>query len=306
MEKKELRAFAPASIANLACGYDIFGLAFDALGDEVSASFSKGGVSISSIEGDEGLLSYDPKKNCIGVVAQAFLDYISAKEGVLLSLKKGMPLSSGLGSSAASSVAAGFVINELFDRPLGSLELLSLIVEGERLACEARHFDNVAPSLLGGFTVVRKSFPLDVFSVNLNLELFAAVVYPAVCIHTKDARELLPKNISLEIFARQAGNVAALIAACSEGSYDLLASSLQDFIAEPYRSSLIPSYDKAKEAALRAGALGVNISGSGPSVFALCKSEELALAAAKALSEHLPKPNQSYIASLPSKGARLL
>jgi len=193
---------------------------------------------------------------------------------VEISLEKRMPLSSGLGSSAASAVAAVFAANILAGRPLPPRELLPFTMEAERAACGSAHADNVAPSLLGGFVLIRSYEPLDVVQLPVPAGLCCAVAHPHTELRTEDARKILKKEVRLADAIRQWGNLAALVAALYNGDLSLLGRSLQDVVAEPARSLLIPGFDAVKSAALAAGALGCSISGSGPSVFALCASTE--------------------------------
>jgi homoserine kinase len=275
--------FAPATVANVASGFDVLGFALDAPGDAVTLRRVPGkDVRVVSITGDGGRLPRDGR-NTAAVAAAGFLASIGSPFGVEITLEKRMPLSSGLGSSAASAVAAVFAANELAGRPLEPRDLLPFTIEAERAACGSAHADNVAPALLGGFVLIRSYRPLDIVRLPVPAGLSCAVAHPHTELRTEDARRVLKKEISLSNATRQWGNLAALVAALYTGDLALLGRSLQDVVAEPARSFLIPGFDAVKEAALAAGALGCSISGSGPSVFALCASPEDARRAGTAM-----------------------
>lgn len=280
-----ISAFAPATVANVASGFDVLGFALEVPGDSVTLSRVAGGtVTVVSIEGDGGKLPMDPAKNTAAVAVSAFLARIGLPFGVEISLKKMMPLSSGLGSSAASAVAAVYAANVLAGKPLSARELLPFTLAAEKVACGTAHADNVAPSLLGGFVLVRSYDPLDVVQLPVPRGLACAVTHPHTEVRTEDARAILKKEIRLADAVRQWGNLAALVAALYNGDLQLLGRSLQDVVAEPARSLLIPGFASVKKAALAAGALGCSISGSGPSVFALCASREIAKEAGAAMA----------------------
>lgn len=280
-----IRVFAGATVANVACGFDILGFSLEAPGDEVTAEISAGkGVTIRAITGDEGRLPLDPEKNSAGLSVLKFLEHLQAREGISLSLHKRMPLGSGLGSSAASAAAALFAANALFGAPLTPRELIPFAMEGERVACGAAHADNVAPALLGGFVLIRSYDPLDVVELEVPGELHAAVCHPHLEVKTADARRILRPEIKLKSAVRQWGNVAGLIAGLYREDYQLISRSLEDVIIEPARSGLIPGFTAVKDAALANGALGCSISGSGPSIFSLCRGKEVAQLVAESMA----------------------
>jgi len=265
-----IKVFAPATVANVTCGFDILGFAVDQPGDEITLQKSNSGiVKIIKITGDGGELPLDPDKNTSSVVIKMFLSDLGINQGIDIVLDKKMPLGSGLGSSAASSVAAIFAINELMGKPKKLEELLPYAMEGERVACGAAHADNVAPGLYGGFVIIRSYDPLDVIRLRTPDALFATLVHPHIEVKTKDAREILRKQIYFKDSVKQSGNVAGLIAGLLTSDYDLISRSMHDYIVEPIRSILIPGYKEVKDKALEIGALGAGISGSGPSIFAL-------------------------------------
>ena len=281
MTMKSIRVFAPASVSNLGCGFDIFGLAIDKPGDEVTVSWSKTGETfIRKIDGAGNLLPLEVSKNTAGVAVQMFLKTVGEKRGIEIAIKKKMPLGSGLGSSAASAVAAVFAANMLLGKPYSRKDLIPFAMEGERVACGTAHADNVAPSLLGGIVLVRSLDPLDVIQLPVPKNLNIVVVHPHVEVLTKDSRAVLKKNILLKKAVMQWANTAAFVSALYENDLAALGRSVMDYVAEPARAGLIPSFYQVKDAAMHHGALACSISGSGPSVFALCHRNEKEVAAA--------------------------
>lgn len=278
---KSATAFAPATVANVACGFDVLGFAIYHHGDSVTAYRSQDpGVRIRSIDGDGGRLPVEAKKNTAGLAAISLIKEMNDPAiGVELVIKKRMPLGSGLGSSAASSVAAAVAVNRLLDSPFSKRELLPFALEGESASASPPPADNVAASLLGGFVLVRSHYPPDVINLPTPPELWCTVVHPLIEIETRYSRQILKKQVSLDKAVTQWANVGALVAGFYREDYDLISRSLKDEIIEPVRSLLIPGYWNVKQAAVDAGALGGSISGSGPSVFALSRGEETARAA---------------------------
>lgn len=273
-----IRVFAPATVANVACGFDIFGFAVDNPGDEILLTRrDEPGIEITTIIGDEGRLPRQTERNTAGYAMQRYLKHLGRTDvGIEVELTKKMPLGSGMGSSAASAVAGVFAINELLGRPLETLDLLPFAMEGERLASGTAHADNVAPSLLGGFIVIRSYHPLDIIKIETPASLFCTLVHPDVEVNTKDARFILKNEVSLKNTIIQMGNVAGLMAGLMKPDYGLISRSLVDVIIEPVRAILIPEFNEVKQAALDGGALGCSISGSGPSMFALSRDLETA------------------------------
>lgn len=272
MKPKAVKVFAPATIANLGSGFDILGLAINAPGDFVYAERCREPGLSFSLKQDHSAISADPNENVAGHVANLLLNAINPSFGIRLVLDKRMPIGSGLGSSAASSVAAAMAVNALLAKPLPRMELLKFTMEGERKASGTAHADNVAPSLLGGVCLVRSYAPLDVIQLPIKNKFFWVVVHPDVVVRTEDARGLLPKNIELSLAIKQWGNVSAFTAALLAGDANLIKKSCEDVIAEPLRATLIPNFAAVKQAALTAGALGCSISGSGPSIFAVANN----------------------------------
>lgn len=307
---KEVKVFAPASVANVNCGFDVMGFALERPGDEIVARRSdEPGVHVAKVTGDDGLLPTSASKNTAGVSAQALLNHLETETGIELEIHKKMPMGSGLGSSAASAVGAVIAVNRLLGNPLELMDLLSFAAEGERIACGAAHLDNVAPSLLGGFVFIRRQVPPDVIELDCPKPLYAAVIHPKIEIRTEDTRKILRREIPLSKAVTQWGNVGGLVAGLLTGDYELIARSLEDVIIEPVRSVLIPGFGEVKKAALDAGALGSGISGSGPSIFALCKSKKVAGTVAGAMStefENIGLENDIYISKIERNGPRIL
>ena len=275
MKKAGIKVFAPASVANVACGYDVLGLALEKPGDEIIARHSdKPGLRITKISGAKGRLPYEIEKNTAGFAALKLMEHLRLDPGIGIELEihKKMPFSSGLGSSAASAVAAVVAVNELLKRPLSKRELLPFAVLGEQIADGSIHADNVAPSLIGGIVLIRDNTTLDIHRVPFPSGIYICVVYPHIEILTKDAREILSEKITLQQHVRQSGNLASLVIGLLNADFDLIKRSLKDVIIEPQRAGLIPGFRDVKDAAMEAGALGCSISGAGPSVFAMNNS----------------------------------
>lgn len=309
IKQKQITAFAPATVANVACGFDVLGFAIHGLGDRVTARRTQGGgVTICAIRGDEGRLPLESKKNTAGLSVMALLEALDEKEetGIELEITKHMPLGSGLGSSAASSVAAVVAVNELLGGPFSTKELLPFSVEGEIAASGTPHADNVAAALFGGFVLVKDHHPPDVVPLHTPEKLHCTLIHPKIEIQTRNSRRILKKEISLEKAVRQWGNVGALVAGLLTDDYELIGRSLHDEIIEPVRSVLIPGFSEMKAAALDAGALGCSISGSGPSLFALSKSEQEALKVGKkmgAVLNTIGLEYDLYISKINTEGA---
>ncbi len=274
---------APATVANLGPGFDVLGLAIRGPGDTVLARRSaEPGVRIAAIDGDQGRLPLETDRNTAGVAAQATLRQAGVEVGVTLEVTKGMPINSGLGSSAASAVAAAYAVNLLIGSPLRKLELIGPCVEAEA-AVSGRHADNVAPALLGGLVLVRSVEPLEVVRLPVPAGLMIVVVTPEFELSTRKAREALPARVELASMVGNSANLASLISACYSGDLGLLGRCMNDHVVTPARAPLIPGGAETIEAALSAGALGGSISGSGPSIFALCHSELMGQQVAEAM-----------------------
>ena len=273
-----IKVFAPASVGNVGVGFDCLGFALDAPGDEIVARLvDRPGVRINAIYGAQGKLPLEVERNTAGLAALRTYEHIGRlDQGIEMDIHKKMPFGSGLGSSAASAVAGAMAVNELMRRPLEKRALLPFAMAGEELASGSYHADNVAPSLIGGAVLVRDNATLDVHRLPLVRGLRAVVIYPQVEIMTKDARGILSDTIPLKKHVEQSSNLGGLIVGMFRGDMELIGRSLRDVIIEPQRAQLIPLFDTVKAAALEEGALGCSISGSGPSIFALCANTLIA------------------------------
>ncbi len=286
MANTSAEAFAPATVANLGVGFDILGLALQEPGDTVRVERrSEPGVVVSRIEGDGGKLPRDPDKNTAGVAARETLRLLGVAEGVSLTIYKDLPLASGLGSSAASAVAAAVAVNALFGSPLTCDELLPACIEGEA-AVSGYHADNVAPCLFGGVVLVAGTSADQIFRLPIPDRLHLALVTPDVAVPTAMARAVLPKTIELHDMVLQTAAVARLLNALHRGDVADMAAAMElDTIIEPARSHLMPLLPEVRAAAKQAGALGVVISGAGPTLCAVCDSSVIAQAAAAVMGQ---------------------
>ncbi len=307
---REISVFAPATVSNVACGFDVMGFAVNEPGDIATVrQIDNPGVFLKNVSGDDGRLPREPSKNTAGIAVIEFLKRINAPGGIEIELHKKMPLGSGLGSSAASAVAAVFAANILFDNPLSRNELLPLVLEAEKAACGTAHADNAAPALLGGFILIRSYNPLDTISLEVPDELICTILHPALEIRTEYARKILSDKIFLKDAVTQWGNIGGLVAGLLKSDYELIGRSLQDVIAEPIRSKLIPGFSEIKKAAMSAGALGCSISGSGPAIFALSKSKSTAKNVGQSMKDSCETKgiNSSiYISEINNEGPRVI
>jgi homoserine kinase len=309
--RDSVKVFAPATIANVVCGFDVLGFAVNEPGDEVIMRLTEvPGVIISKITGDEGRLPLNPAKNTVSASVQHYLQHIGRTDiGIDIELHKKMPIGSGLGSSSASTVAGLFAVNTLMGNPLTAAELVPFAMKGEELACGYGHADNVAPALLGGFVLIRSYEPLDVISLPFPEELYAAIVYPEVDVPTKDARQMIRSKVLLKDAVKQWGNVAGLVAGLFMKDYDLIGRSMVDGLVEPTRSILIPQFYEMRAIAMQMGAISFGISGSGPSVFALTKDQDTAAKITAALQKQLKSiqiNSLAFVSSVNKKGPVIL
>jgi homoserine kinase len=307
---KSVTVFAPATVANVACGFDIFGFAVNEPGDVAKVTLRENpGVEITRITGDDGKLPKTAAKNTDGFAALRYLETIKSQQGVSIELHKKMPLSSGLGSSAASAVAVLFAINTLFDNRLTKSELLGIALQSEKLACGAAHADNAAPALFGGFLLIRENNPPDIVKLPVPENLYCTIIHPEIEINTADARNILAPNVPLKDAVKQWANTAGLVAGLYRKDLTLISRSMNDYIIEPQRAKLIPHFYEIKKAALDRGALGCSISGSGPSLFALSNSQEIAQKIAGSMSAVLANYNicnQIYISTINTEGPKII
>ncbi|MDF2454673.1 MAG: thrB [Cytophagaceae bacterium] len=301
-----IRVFAPATVANVTCGFDVLGFAVNNPGDEiVLRKTNTDKVVIKAIHGDGGRLTLDPNFNTVSIPVIKYLEKYGIKQGLEIELFKHMPLGSGLGSSAASSVAGVFAVDKLLGLNKTVEEMLPFAMEGELIACGAAHADNVAPCLYGGFVLVRSYNPLEIVRINTPLGMYCSLVHPHVEVQTKDARNALPREIPLGTAVTQWGNVAGLVVGLMKSDFGLIGRSMQDVVAEPARAGLIPGFYAVKESALNAGAIGAGISGSGPSIFALSDSLDKANKIAEAMAAAFAKigiGSETYVSEVNHQG----
>jgi len=306
--KKEIKIFSPATVANVACGFDVLGFCLDNKGDKmVIRKVSEKGIKITHIEGYD--LPFDADKNVAGVSALAMYEHANPECGFEIEIYKHIKPGSGIGSSAASAVGSVFGMNELLGKPYNKTQLTYFAMKGEALASKSEHADNLAPAIFGGFTLVKSTLPLDILQIPTPSELYATLIHPQIEIKTSDAREILPKQVSLKDATAQWANVGSLIHALHTSDYKLIHRSLQDIIVEPHRKQLIPHFDDVKFAALEAGALGCAISGSGPSIFALSQGKETALKVENAMQMVYSKTNiefNTFVSDINTKGVKIL
>ncbi len=309
--KNEIRVFAPASVSNIACGFDVMGFAIDEPGDEIVLRISDNpGVKITKITGENGRLPLEADMNTAGAPLLSMIDKLHITCGIEMEIHKKMPLGSGLGSSAASAVGAAFALNELLELKLSKEELLLFAIEGEKIASGSVHADNVAPCLYGGFVLIRGYNPvIDVVEIEVPENLYCTVIHPQIEISTKEARKILPKTIPLSDAITQWGNTAGLVAGLLKKDFGLIGRSLQDVVIEPVRSMLIPGFDEIKKAAMDSGALGCSISGSGPSLFALSSSLQIAVDTGKSMKTALERfglTGEVYVSRINKNGPRII
>jgi homoserine kinase len=306
-------AFAPATVANLACGFDVLGLALERPGDTVTVELTgEPGLVHIDITGDGGRLPREPEKNTATVAARRLLERApnGASLGIRLELHKGLPLASGMGSSAASAVAAALAVRDLLRLPIGRAEILAAALEGERVVAGAGHADNAAACLYGGIVLVRSTDPLDVIRLPLPSGLSVAVLRPHLEMSTKESRVLLGDEVRLRDAVRQWANVGGLVSGLYSGDLDLVSRSLVDSVAEPVRFRHVPGFSEVKRAAIAAGALGSSLAGSGPSIFALCRDLEIAHAVSRKMAEAFADAARLgwdlHVSIVSPRGARLL
>lgn len=308
--KDQIKVFAPATVSNVGCGYDIMGFALDQLGEElVVRRTAQAGLVIKRIVGFDNI-PYEAHKNSATIAVQAMLDSIAGVDGGFeFEIYKNIYPGSGLGTSASSSAGAVYAVNELLGRPLSPLQLVEFAMEGEKSISGKAHADNVAPTIMGGFVIIRSYQPLDIIDVPFPENLYVSIVHPQVEIKTSEARQLLGDSVSLANAVIQWGNVAGLVAGLYSGNMELIGNSMQDVVAEPYRAGLIPEYSKVKKIACESGAIGCNISGSGPSVFAFSTQKEQAKEIAHKMKEiyDLAKIKaNAYTSQVGSQGVRTI
>ncbi|MDP2525150.1 homoserine kinase [Maribacter dokdonensis] len=308
MATNEIKVFCPATVANVSCGFDVLGVALDSVGDEmVVRKVPQKGIKITKLTGQD--LPKETLNNVAGVAGNAFLLASDYDGGFEIEIDKKIKPGSGIGSSAASSAGAVWAMNHLLGNPFSKTELVKFAMEGERLASDVAHADNVAPALFGGFTLVRSYSPLDIIDIPAPTELYLTIIHPQIEIKTSDSRKILKTTISMETGIKQWGNVGGLVAGLFKKDYDLIGRSLEDYIVEPIRSILIPGFDEVKKVSLEAGALGSGISGSGPSIFAFSKGKDTALKVGESMKKVYDKIGIDYeihVSKINTEGVKIL
>ncbi len=304
----EIKIFSPATVANVSCGFDVLGFCLDSVGDDmVIRKIDKKGIYITKIEGFD--LPYETELNVAGVSALAMYNSLDLDFGFEIEIYKKIKPGSGIGSSAASAVGSVFGMNELLGRPYNKTQLTEFAIKGEALASKCEHADNLAPALLGGFTLVKSISPLQILEIPSPIELYATIIHPQIEIKTSESRAILPKTVSLQDAITQWANVGSLVHALHTNNYDLIEDSLQDVIVEPHRSKLIPHYNEVKESMMKAGALGAGISGSGPSIFSLSKGLQNAKNVEDAIRKVYSKTNIKFdihVSKINTEGIKII
>jgi homoserine kinase len=302
-----IRITAPATVANLVCGFDILGLALNDPYDLMELTLSpEPGLRIT--HEDYFGLPTEPSANVAGASLLALMEETDADLGFDLRVTKMIMPGSGLGSSAASAAGAVFAANRLLGEPFGPMDLIRFAMNGEKLASGVKHADNITPCLMGGVTLIRSIHPLDVVPLDAP-PLHVAVAHPQIEVRTSDARQILREEVQLKKAIRQWGNIGGLVAGFLKGDYDLIARSLEDVIIEPVRSILIPGFDNVKRKCLEAGALGGGISGSGPSMFMLNRDQETARRVEHIMQEtysELGIECRTYVTTVNREGVKVL
>lgn len=304
-----ITAYAPASVSNVACGFDIMGFALEQPGDRVTLRRTRQpGISITRISGCNENLSKSIERNTAAPPVVALAKEHGITDGIAIEVEKGYEPGSGLGSSAASAVAAAMAFNELFSLGLTKHQILPFALKGEMLASGTMHADNVAPSLFGGFVLIRSYDPIDIISLRTPPSLRCAVIHPQIAISTRESRKLLPKAIPMKDFITQTGNASGLVAGLLMDDLALVRRSLHDVVAEPARAHTIPGFHAMQKAAMDAGALGCSISGSGPSLFAFAEGEAAANRVAGAMAAVAATTGircTTYVSHINTDGARI-
>ena len=304
----EIKIFSPATVANVACGFDVLGFCLDTIGDEmVIRKTEEKGIRITKIEGYD--LPFEAENNVAGVSALAMYNALQPDCGFEIEIYKKIKPGSGIGSSSASAAGSVFGMNALLGYPLNKTELTNFAMKGEALASKCEHADNLAPAIFGGFTLVKSASPLQILELPTPLDVFATLIHPQIEIKTSESRAILPKDIPLSNAIAQWANVGSLVHALHTSDYALIKESLIDVVIEPYRKQLIPHFDDVKKAALEAGALGCAISGSGPSIFMLSKSEATAKAVENAIRQVYSTTDiqfETYVSKINVEGIRVL
>lgn len=305
--EKIIKVHAPATVANMVCGFDILGFAVKEPYDEMWIRFSEQ-PGITIINKDEYNLPTDPQQNVAGVALLALMEELTIPMGLELTICKNIKPGSGVGSSAASAAGAVVAANTLLNDVFSKEDLVRFAMHGEKLASGVKHADNIAPCIYGGVTLIRSIYPLDIIPLSAP-ELFVTIVHPQIEVRTADARSILKKQVYLKDAIKQWGNIAGLVAGLLQNDHALIGRSLEDVLIEPVRSILIPGFSSVKQKSKEAGALGGGISGSGPSIFMLSKDEATAKEVEKVMQEEyeqLGLAYHTYVTTIQSKGVEVV
>lgn len=304
---KEIKVLAPATIANLVCGFDILGMALKEPYDEMTLALKdEPGITIQHT--DEFNLPEEPEQNVSGVALQSLMEEYNKPVGFNLTIHKNIRPGSGLGSSAASSAGAVVAANHLLGNIFSKEDLVRFAMNGEKIAGGVKHADNVSPCIYGGVTLIRSIFPLDIIPLNVPT-LFITIVHPQIEVRTSDSRQILRKTVQLKDAIKQWGNIGGLVMGFMNNDSELIGRSLEDVIIEPIRSILIPGFDEVKQSCKNAGSLGGGISGSGPSIFMVNKTEETARKVEKIMSDIYEKIGvdyKTYVTSINTTGVKIV
>ncbi len=304
---KKIKIIAPATVANLVCGFDVLGMALNDPQDTMELQLSdEPGLRIKHTDGYN--LPEEPLQNVAGAALLAMMHEYGKPLGFDLTVNKSIKPGSGLGSSAASSAGAVVAANHLLNNIFSKEDLVRFAMNGEKLASGVKHADNIAPCIYGGVTLIRSIFPLDIIQLSAP-PLFVTVVHPQIEVKTSDARQILRKEVQLKDAIRQWGNIAGLVAGFMKSDYDLIGRSLEDVIIEPVRSILIPGFDEVKQQSKAAGALGGGISGSGPSIFMLSKEKNTAMDVERLMTDIFNKVGidfKTYVTTLNMNGVKIV
>lgn len=304
---KEIKVLAPATIANLVCGFDILGMALQEPYDEMTLSLKdEPGITIKHT--DEYNLPEEPGQNVSGVALQALMEEYKKPVGFYLTIHKNIKPGSGLGSSAASSAGAVVAANKLLGDIFTNEDLVRFAMNGEKIAGGVKHADNVSPCIYGGVTLIRSIFPLDIIPLNAP-HLFITIVHPQIEVRTSDSRQILRKTVQLKDAIKQWGNIGGLIMGFMNNNVELIGRSMEDVIVEPVRSILIPGFDEVKTKCKAAGSIGGGISGSGPSIFMLNKDHETAVRVEeimKEIYERIGVDYKTYVTAINMTGVKIL
>lgn len=309
MSRQSATAFAPASIGNVAVGFDVLGHSFQAIGDRVTARrVATPGVKITAITGTTVDLPLEPEKNTAGMAVLSMVRDLSLDFGFELTIEKGIPLGSGLGGSAASAVAGVVAANALLPKSLTLLEQLKFALKGEQVASGSRHVDNIAPSLFGGLVLTVGIDNPNVKQIPVPPTVRCVLVHPHMILNTREARSILSKTVSLSDVIWQTANISGFITGCFTGDLQLIRESLEDVVIEPQRQVLIPGFQAVKQGAMSNGALGCSISGAGPTIFAWCEHQhaERVRDAMVAGFASVKMASDAWISTLDAVGARVV